>query len=173
MDYNEFQSDVRIDLSSLDTEVLRQADTYFKWAKRTSEAKAHADRLEMVMEVEEARLQAAVRADPDGYQVEQGARGGVTEAAIKAAVLKHATYVKARDLYLDAKEEAAIIGKSEQAMDQKKRMLELLVTLHGQGYFADPRIRKELMGNVKDKLDRDRGTVQDFQKSKLRKVKTK
>ncbi len=171
MDHKEFDDDKHINLSQLHKECQKQTNNYFKWAKRAVEKKNHADRLEMVKEVVEAQLQAKARKYPKKFGVQEGARGGITEAAVKAAVYSHPEYVDACDQFLDAKEEAAIIGKAEITMDQKKRMLELLVTLHGLGYFASPRIAKPLLDAHKDKLDRQQGGHRSFQKHRARKVK--
>lgn len=171
MDLNEFQKDKRINLSQLHIECKRQTGAYFRWAKRAVGAKSNADRLEMVKEVVEAQLQAKARKYPKKFGVQEGARGGITEAAVKAAVYSHPDYVEARDQFLDAKEEAAILGKAETTMDHKKRMLELLVTLHGQSYFASPRIAKALLDAHKGKFNQERGDFRSIQKLKSRKVK--
>ncbi len=171
MDLKKFQEDKQIDLAALHKECQKQPNTYFRWAKLAAEKKSTADRLELVKEVVEAQLQARVRKNPKKYKVQEGARGGITEAAVKAAVYAHPEFVEASDAYLDAKEEAAIISKAELTMDHKKRMLELLVTLHGQGYFASPRIAKPLLDAHRDKLDQQRGSYKSIQKLKSRKVK--
>lgn len=159
-DLNEFEADRRIDPSALDVECIRQADLFFKWAERSVEAKSDVDRLRLVKDVVEARLQAEVRRKPAKYRIE----GRVTEAAVKAAVLKHPKFVKAHDDYLEARETSALLDSAVTALEMKKRMLESLITLHGQNYFAGPSTPRDLV----KAWNKSQGAT-DEQKAKLRK----
>ncbi len=130
---NEFETDHKIDPHQLDVEATLQAERFFKWAKRAVEAKVAVDKTKFKMEVVEAQLQLAVRKDPDKYNLPK-----VTEATINATVKEHPEYRKAVKKWHQAREESAMLDKAVMAMEMKKRMLEALITLHGQQYFAGP-----------------------------------
>lgn len=141
MDLSEFEQDRKLDPSQLDVEAVQQADLFFKWAERAITARSDAERLELVLEVTEARIQAEIRKDPESFKLE----GRVTEAGVAAAVKQSARYIEAHDAWLDAKEQASLLDKAVIAMDMKKRMIESLITLHGQQYFAGPSTPRNLV----------------------------
>lgn len=141
MDANEFQKDKAIDPSQLDVECVRQAETFFKWAERSIEARAEVDRAKFKLEVTESRLEIECRKNPEHFGL-----GKVTESGIKAAVILHADHREAYKNYIEARREEGLLSVAVQAMDMKKRQLENLITLHGQKYFAGPSVPRDLIG---------------------------
>jgi hypothetical protein len=139
MDLIEFDFDKRIDPDALDTECLRQADVYFKWAERAIEARGEADRLKLKLDTLVAELEIDVRKDPRKYKLDK-----VTDASAKAKVLSSSEYIEAHERYFSARDDAALLDKATAAMEMKKRMIETLVTLHGQSYFAGPSAPRNL-----------------------------
>jgi hypothetical protein len=151
---NEYQEDIHIDPEQLDVECVRQADDFIKWAERAVKAKRHLDDMKVVLEgmkfelkVVEADLSLEVRANPSIHGLEER----VTEKAVESVVQTHKRMRKAHNDMLDAQREVAkaaegagLLGAAVDAMEQRKRMLEVLITLHGQSYFAGPSVPRNL-----------------------------
>ena len=141
MDANEFTHDRTIDPSQLDMECVRQADRFFAWAERAAEAGAEVDRTKLTMEVTQARLEIECRQTPEKFGLVK-----ITEGGIKAAVIMSDRYEDARQAHINARRESALLDAAVAAMEQKKRMIESLITLHGQSYFAGPSVPRDLVG---------------------------
>ncbi len=139
MDMSEFELDKRIDPEALDTECLRQPELFFKYAERAIEARGEADRLKLKLDLIQAELEIKVRHKPAKYSIEKP-----TEAAIKATVALQPEIAEANDNYFSARDDAALLDKAVVAMEIKKRMIESLITLHGQSYFAGPATPRNL-----------------------------
>ena len=164
MDPEEFIRDKTIDPSQLDVEAARQAETFFKWAERAIEAKALTDRLRLRLEVLEARLGIQCREKPDEFGLSR-----VTEMAIVAAVKTHQDYITAYKKYLAAKADSSMLDRAVDAMDMKKRMIESLITLHGQQYFAGPSVPRNLVEAWKETQVETEKAVNARQKLRPRK----
>jgi hypothetical protein len=121
----QFQRDHKIDPLALDIEAAQQAERFYFWAERSVKAKAALDALE-------AKLQKAIRLEPDKYGLEK-----TTEKSIEAAM-------KGTEEWQDAKKVSGIADARTKTMDMKKRMIEVLITLHGQQYFAGPSAPRDL-----------------------------
>lgn len=137
---SELAEDRRIDPEQLDIEVARQADAFFNWAERAVYAKAALERAEESLASVEATLQLRCRELPDTFGLKN-----VSEAGIKAAVRLHPDYAAASQAYLTAKMESSWLDKAVVTMDMKKRMLEAMIDLHGQQYFAGPSVPRDLV----------------------------
>jgi hypothetical protein len=133
MNKNEFEEDLRIDPESLDAEAVMQPELYFKWAEKTKVGRELADRAKMRLDITEARLKRNCREHPSRFGVAK-----VTENAIIEAVHSHDEYEEAYIRYIETRGESDLLYKAQEAMEQRKRMLELLVQLHGREYFAGP-----------------------------------
>lgn len=139
-DAQELERDRQIDPSQLDVACVCQADVFYKWAERFVQAKAAAEDMEFALDVYEAKLQMKVRSNPEEFGV-----SNVTEAAVKAAAKCYSKYIDRAEKCRRARLEAELLSKVVVAMEQRKRMLELLVTLHGQEYFAGPSVPRDLV----------------------------
>lgn len=139
-DRAELDADREIDVSALDVEAATQADKFFKWSERAIEAKLRAKDLELAASTLESQLQIVCRDHPDKFGL-----SSVTEAAVKAAVKCSPQYLEAVRAYMAAEKEAALLDAARAAMDMKKRMIQELVTLHGQQYFAGPSVPRNLI----------------------------
>lgn len=140
MNHDELADDRQLDPEELDINALAQADLYGKWAERSAIAKALEERLEWEVEKKEAELQGRIRKYPAQFGLESS-----TEAAVKAAVRVHKEYITAKEKYLDARAEAMLLDRAERSLDQRKRMIEELVKLHGQQYFAGPKMPRDII----------------------------
>jgi len=169
MDTNEFAQDRTIDPNELDIEAIRQADVYYKWAQRAIEARVKTDKLKLRLDVTEASLASQCREKPESFGIAR-----VTESAITAAVKSHDSYVKALLKLIHARERQMLLDRAVDALEQRKRMIEVLVTLHGQQYFAGPSIPKDLIKRYKEyQANASANSLNDTQKAKLKKRKRK
>lgn len=149
----EAASDIYLDPEQIDVEATKQANTFFKWSRRLARAKTVSEKLEHMVDVQEARYQIDCRAHPADFGLEN-----VTEPAIKAAVKIHKPFVRLVEQWYEARAAFTLLEPIVKAMEQKKRMLEILTTLHGQEYFAGPSVPRNLPSawkEYRDGLDED------------------
>lgn len=139
MDLQAFEQDRKIDPEALDVEVTQQADLFFKWAERYAKATSAVEMGKVNLDALEARLQLRCRMFPAEFNLVS-----VTETSIKAAVLMHEDFIAQQAKYHGLKADKIVLEKVVETLDMKKRMLELLVTLHGQEYFAGPSSPRDL-----------------------------
>lgn len=164
MDVLELDNDRTINPSQLDVEAIRQADVFFKWAERAIHARAKVDRLKFDVDTFLAKTEMLIRCNPAKYGLDK-----VTESAIAARARMDEEYVKLYTRLLEAKTEAGLLDQAVAAMEQRKRMLEILVTLHGQEYFAGPSVPRSLVDAWKEHQERQTREVNERQKSVARK----
>ena len=167
-DKNEFEKDLQIDPNQLDLAAVTQGEIFFKWAERAVEARAEMDKSKLQLEVLEATLSIQCRENPADFGLVK-----MTEGSIKAAVQIHAEYLAGYDKYLRTRKDCALIEKAVIAMEMRKRMIEVLITLHGQQYFAGPSVPRDLVGAWKDYQEEKGERVKTRQKKVLRKRKEK
>lgn len=139
MDLLEFEADRKIDPHALDIACLEQPYLFFKYAEKAIDARTAADQAKLRKEIIEAELDIKVRRNPGKYGLEK-----VTDPSVKAAVLRHPKYSAAMGEWLTARDTQAVLEQAVGAMEMRKRMLEALVTLHGQGYFSVPNAPRDL-----------------------------
>ncbi len=137
---SEFERDKHIDPNLLDVACVEHPDVFWKYAELAVQAKSRMDRLEQKMELTEAQLSLEARKDPTAFDIE----GRGTDATIKAVVRAHRKYTRAVEEWQDAKEDSAYMDRALRAMEIKKSMIEDLITLHGQQYFAGPSVPHNL-----------------------------
>ena len=137
---NEFEQDKRIDPGQLDVEAVQQAELYYKWSSKAVEAQSEMDKAELRVDLLEAELDLKCRERPEDFGLAK-----ITEKGVETAVKRHGAYIDARKELLEAKRAFKMLEKAEKAMEQKKRMIEVLITLHGQQYFAGPSVPRNLV----------------------------
>jgi hypothetical protein len=168
MDKSEIKQDRTIDPSQLDVEAACQADLFFKWAERSVEARAEVDRAKLRLSITEARLQMECRKSPENFDLAR-----VTEPAIGAAVKASKKYRETSDALIRAHETSAMIDQAVKALDIKKRMIEVLITLHGQQYFAGPSVPRDLVAAWRERNEKIETVVKKKQVGKARPRKRK
>jgi len=142
----DYALDLKIDEESLDIECLDQASLFMKYAKHYAEARRTLDEVKQNLDIVRSDIDKQIREDPEKFGIVK-----VTEGSIQSALLTEATYNIEYKKYLDAKYEADMASNAVQAMNIRKEMLEGLMRLHGQQYFAGPRIPRDLSEERKKK----------------------
>lgn len=166
MDAERMAQDRLIDPSQLDLAAATQADTFFHWGEQATVARADMDQAKIQIELAENRLALECRKEPEKFNLTK-----VTEAGITAAVKNHVTYQEAVDRYLEAKQESQLADVAVVAMEQRKRMIECLITLHGQQYFAGPSVPRDLFTAWHDRQEAQAVDLNKRQRARCRKTK--
>jgi len=135
MKENEFKKDLAIDPENLDAEACIQPELYFKYAQLATEARKAQDEAKLNFDLAEVTLSQQVRTSPGNYGIRK-----ITEGAITEAVKAQPEYEVAYQKFIQAKAEADILYKAQESLEQRKRMIELLVQLHSREYFAGPSV---------------------------------
>lgn len=145
-----------IDNYALDTEWIRQPTLFFEYAEQLTDARNELDEAKSRLEVAKAELDEVcasldtqIRSNPESF----GVTSKITETVVKNTVLLHADYKKAKkkceDIQkeiLQTKHNVDILQAFVSSLDVKKTALENLVKLHGQNYFATPKINDNQPG---------------------------
>lgn len=134
-----FERDVNIDETALDVEWLEQPNLMLKYGKLVAEARKEYDLAKENLDVVKAELDKKIRSNPEEYDIIK-----VTESAINAAILTHPDYQEASSKLIEAKYNLNLYQTAADAIDAKKAALENLVRLHGQQYFAGPKVPHDL-----------------------------
>lgn len=141
-----YEKDMYIDVTALDVEWTEQANLAMKYARLWADAKDEFDRAEENVKLVRSELILAINADPEKYL---GKDVRLTDPKVEACYRVHPKHIKAKERWLAAMKELNIIevAKNEICFT-RKAALENLVTLHGQGYFAGPKVPRNLKQEV-------------------------
>ncbi len=131
MDLKEFEDALRIDKYDLDTELLSQADLFYRVAQQYAEAVSDKDAQYEFLKETDAKLNLLIREQFDG------AGKKITEAQINATVLSHDEHKAVFQEWLGSKEAADSIGHLKEAFIQRSYMLRDLAQLYIAGYFSE------------------------------------
>lgn len=147
MDTTKLQELLRLDLESLEVAAADQANVFFEWANKAVEARFEYERRKANWENRRAQVSCDARKFPENYGIDK-----ITEAAIQTAVELDKSVISDRKKYLDAREVSLLYDRAVDALEQRKRMIEMLVTLHGQQYFSTPNLKRirEACGKAAD-----------------------
>ena len=134
-----YEKDLVIDDSALDIECADQAMLFMKYAKHYAETRRVLDEEKQRLDIVKADIDKQIREHPEKFKLEK-----VTEGAIQSAILTEGTYNIAYKKYLDAKFESDMAANAKDAMNMRKEMLEGMIKLLAQSYFAGPRTPRDL-----------------------------
>jgi hypothetical protein len=163
MELNEFIKDKQIDPTQLDMECVKQPERFFHYAQESVKANHELDKAKLHLDVVKAKLDLQCRQSPEDFGLVKP-----TESAVNAAVLCHALTLKAHEALLEARMNAKLLEAAVDAMEQKKRMLEIMVTLHGQQYFAGPSVPHDLVKDWQEYQEQLGKDVNEKQKTRTR-----
>jgi len=135
----DYERDIIIDESALDLEFLEQARLFMQYSRNEHSTRRDMDYAKTKLDLVKAKLDKAMRADPDKYDIAR-----ISEGAIINNILLQPEYAEANTKFITANYEYGVARAAVWAFDQRKTALENLVRLHGQQYFAGPRIPRDL-----------------------------
>lgn len=138
-----FNEEIAIDRSSLDEECSSAPAFYDYWSTQESNLKADLENLE-------AELSFTIRSmSEEEIKAEYGLKGKVTEGAISSII-------KSDVKYTDLKRRYGTAESQRRSWEKKMKMLDVLASLYGQGYFskieARPNTRALLVSSIKAKI---------------------
>jgi len=158
-----YERDMHIDDSALDVEWLEQAQLATKWGMYYNECKEEFTRAEENVKVVRAELVALANEDPEKY-LGEGIKA--TGANVEAFYRNHKDHKEAKERWIKA---MRVMGDAEVIKNEisftRKAALENLVVLHGQQYFAGPRVPRNLH-DEREKRKGIQGRVRTYRKDK-------
>lgn len=99
----------------------------------------------------EAEASLRIRRNPEKYGLDK-----TTDSVIKAAVQVDKKFVETQARFLDLQNRTEKARVTVDFMDIRRKALEYLVRLHGQDYFASPRVTQYDEDGIKERIVRDR-----------------
>lgn len=157
-----YEADIKIDETVLDLEWLEQPNLMLKFTRYSAEMRKVADEIEAELDVIKAEVEKEVREDPEKFGIKK-----ITEAAVKAAILLDTRFIKVNKDLIQAKFEAKVAEGAVKAFDHRKDALENLVKLHGQQYFAGPRVLRDLHEKAEERREKiNKGIASALQRNK-------
>lgn len=131
-------NDLTIDEYRLDRECLKQPKLMLEYSLKLSEAKRLCDEQKAKLERLRAKCSHRVRNSPSDYGLERA-----TVEAVKSAVEQIKEVRTASNEVIQRQFVVDELNGICRAIDHRKRMLELLVSLHGQSYYSEPRVSND------------------------------
>ena len=134
-----YEKDLTIDPSGLDTELILQPQLMLKYAKHASEMKMEVERAKEKLDIIRADLDKKIRVAPQEFGIVK-----LTESVITSTIITQVKFRAGNEEFLEAAYEANMAQGALRALEGKKTALENLVKLHGQQYFAGPSVPRDL-----------------------------
>jgi len=128
-----YEEDIKINRNELDLEWLRQPELIGKYSRELAQAQLELDKLDERISVITAEKELEIRTNPEKFGLEK-----ITEGALKTILQMDKELIGMRNAISEKKFEVNILSGALKALDNKKKALENIVTLHGQQYFASP-----------------------------------
>lgn len=145
-----YDTDLKIDETALDVECLEQPRLMMRYARHQAQCERDMEKAKERLDIKRAELDVEIRKDPEEYGLVK-----VTEGAIQSVIIKDSEYKKLNDEYFDAVHENRMAKGAVRSIDARKTMLETLVKLHGQQYFAGPQVPRDLTSEATKRRQQD------------------
>ena len=152
MDRPDFEKDVKIDELALDVEWLQQASLATKYSGYVMECRRLVELQELSVKELRAELYKAISLDPARYTGKEKPTVGLIEAVIDTD--KEYSKMKTDLVKLKLELDYAEMVRREIAIT-RKNALENLVVLHGQNYFAGPKVPRDIGYEATEKMKQD------------------
>jgi hypothetical protein len=146
IEVTEIENDLNIDKNNLDVECMDQARRFMKWSVDYAEAVRVRDEAKRKASIVKSNINLDVRSRPDEY----GLGSKPTVDSVSAIVDSHEEVNKAETMVSDAQYAVNIFGAAKEALDQRRAMLERLVSLYISGYYSQPKLGTEEVGRLAD-----------------------
>lgn len=159
---------MRIDETALDIEWLEQASLAMKYGRYWADCKRAATHAEEKVKVIRADLIKKANSNPQKYC----GKDKPNAADIEAFYRKQPEHIAAKDAWVDAQYELdmAEVAKNEISFT-RKAALENLVKLHGQLYFAGPKVPRDLFQELSGRKSKRKITEAGTSQSQPKRTK--
>lgn len=144
LDEEQRARDVAVDVTDLDGEMQRHSALYVHYANIAVRCKNQADRMKQQLELVESVLDGEYRSN----MKEENPK--VTEAQIKAAIIKDARRRKAHQMFIDADTQYRLAQNVERGFEHRKDML--LMLARGQMREAEGSLRVAINQDARDRV---------------------
>jgi len=134
-----YERDITIDESSLDIEWLEQPNLMMKYSVNEADKERERDLSKERLDLIKADLDKEIREDPEYFGISK-----ITETVVANVIISQDEYKDAYHEFLEIQHDYNIAKAAVRAFAQRKDALENLVRLHGQQYFAGPRVPRNL-----------------------------
>jgi len=135
----EFKIELPINSMELDEECRRQPEKYEMVGQLATTAKALARGAKDTLDFVEAELKSKVRKEPESF----GLTGKVTNDAVNETVTIHSDFQEAKRNYIEISKIADGFSILVSSMEQRKNMLQNLVSLYTHKYYANQSLSGE------------------------------
>jgi len=136
-----YEKDIIIDETNIDVEVLNQAKLGLKYGIYFAECQDRLTRAEENLKLLKAQLTNELLEDPEDLIGVAKPTGPMMEAYYR----DHKKHKEAKEEWIEASKELEIARVAQKEVCYtRKTMLELLVKLHAQSYFAGPSVPRDL-----------------------------
>ncbi len=139
MKENKYEQDLNIDDSALDLEWLEQPALMLKYTTLQADARRKMEYCKEKLNVTRADLDKDIRTDPDKYDLLK-----VTENSVTNCIITQKGYKEDHKALIESQYEYDVVRGAVSAVDHRKTALENEVRLFGLGYFAGPKVPREL-----------------------------
>lgn len=139
----DFSIDININFDELDIEWLKQASLFMKYLEELVLREKIKTKAKENIDVIEAELDKEVREKMSACGTK------ITEALVKAEIIKHEKRVEAVNDHIEKTYNYNIINAAIKAFEHKKKALEKLTELYIAGYFAEPKNNRSF--NIEEK----------------------
>lgn len=157
-----YEKDAQIEEDALDLEWLDQPSLMMKYAIAAADARAELDRAKERLDIVVAQLDREIRAKPSKFGIDK-----VTEAVVEHTILLQPKRQEASNAVIKAKYESDMAYNAVKSIEARKDALENLVRLHGQQYFAGPKVPRDLGWERKERQKRsDAGVASRLKRNK-------
>lgn len=148
----DYEKDLKIDENALDIEWLEQASLAMRWAKNYAVCRRRLTEAEEKIKIVRAELIKKVNRNPDKY-LGEGVKP--TAPVVEAYYRLHSKHIEAKEEWVEAQFELNIAEAAKNEISfTRKAALENLVILHGQQYFAGPKMPRNLNDEVQKRKER-------------------
>ena len=148
----DFEKDTRIDELALDVEWLNQTSLAAKYTGYAIELQRAVKLMDLAVKEERAKLYIAVSGDPVRWTGKEKPTVGLIEAVIDTD--EKYSKMKTDLIKLEADADHAEKIRREICVT-RKNTLENLVTLHGQNYFAGPKVPRDIGREATERMKQD------------------
>ncbi len=144
----EYSKDLHIKDYALDIECLNQPTLLLKYTNKASRAEKKVEYLKELRDLTKADIDRDVRTKPKNFGIDI-LKTKLTEAMILGEILMSPSYKEVNKKLIKANYKVKMLKNAVRCIDQRKDMLEALIKLHGQHYFAGPSVPRDLSYEVK------------------------
>jgi len=143
-----YLDDIRIDETCLDVEWLDQPTLMMKYCQYAILMRKKLDLAKEKVDIVKAELDKKIRLNPAEFGIEK-----LTETAVQNTIILQDEYRMAVEEMIEIKYQYDLATSAVRSIEQRRDALENLVKLHGQQYFAGPKVPRDIESEVRKRKE--------------------